>query len=418
MSEDWSEKWYKHAFARSSAGKPKAEVWKQIESSLNGWFKRWYQSGSVGQSRQPKAEVWQTLSAYVDQGLLLRRQMRLRLLRSLSFAMVFVVLPLSLADQFAQNSEYGLTPAYLEDDRDTFTAHSGQVQHHTEQIITAEGNRRADVLEATPVLPAQHVALPILAELSENLGTTEQQDASEMVDRLSTRPLNQTAMPRTLAPDIALVGLAERPFNLPRWILAGSTLYQHSNLYNETTRMGFARTSHISNESKPNFSVDLALMRKLNTRSLLSLGVRINDVKGQTYLDFEGAEYLSKRLICTYQTVLLNYHHSLLRPGKTSRINLELSGGFYGSYRSGISESVGMEDRHFLSPGIRKFDVGLQCGIQSVFQITEPIQLTLGTYYTNGLINIFKGVDKVPANFYTSFTASYGLSLGLRYQLK
>lgn len=415
MSEDWSEKWYKQAFARSSAGKPKAEVWSGIESALNGWFKHWYQSGATGQTKRPKAQVWNALSAFVDQEILLRRQLRLRILRGATAIVLFAILPLSLADQFELSSQNESTTRFTAENIAPISA-SEELASVIHTTIDREfvAPQMQDTRPQIGIAEMQHASAPqetiSLASASDNAGF-------ESVNVLEPHALASFSESNPVTLTSQSFDFVPRPFNLPKWIFGASAVYQHSHLYNETTRMGFAHTSHIKNDSDPSFSLDLALMKPLSKHSLISVRLRINDVKGQGHYDLLGAEYVEKKLTCTYQSLSLNYHRSLLRSTIASRASLEISAGFYGSYRTNIQESIDQEDRVFLSPGIRKYDFGLQCGLQSVFRVSKPLHITLGAYYTNGIMNIFKGVEKVPANFYTSFTASYGLSLGLRYQL-
>jgi hypothetical protein len=349
----------------------------------------------------------------VDQEILLRRQLRLRLIRGFGFAALFVFLPLTLQDQFAR-----MEAVAAEGSASTERASSTLAQADSDLVSPAVAQTEHFVPAVLPLIVAH---TPVPAEVSPVLILPEDRyatgtETNEAVEKLGTRALAEIEL-GIGSTQLAALHTPSRPFALPKWLIAASAVYQYSNLYNETTRMGHVSTSHIRNESKPNFSVNVGLLRLLTPRSSLSMEFKLNDVKGQTYQDFEGADYLTKSLVCTYQTIGVNYHRTLNGLRNTSRLNLEASAGVYGSYRSNITETVGAEDRQFLSPGMRKYDLGLQCALQGVFKFSEPVHLTFGTYYTNGLINIFKGVEKVPANFYTSFTASYGLTLGLRYQL-
>jgi hypothetical protein len=96
---------------------------------------------------------------------------------------------------------------------------------------------------------------------------------------------------------------------------------------------------------------------------------------------------------------------------------MEASGGVYGSFRTDIAELWAGEERNFMSEGFKKFDLGLNTELNTVYTLNESVDLTMGLYASNGLINVFNGIDNIPANFYRTFTTSIGTSVGLRFAL-
>jgi hypothetical protein len=89
--------------------------------------------------------------------------------------------------------------------------------------------------------------------------------------------------------------------------------------------------------------------------------------------------------------------------------------GVYGSYASNVFEIRGNEEYKLFSEGIRKIDVGGTVRLNFTQRLFNSVHLTTGINYSNGALNIFKGVDLIPSHFYKTFTSSIGASVGLQY---
>ena len=90
--------------------------------------------------------------------------------------------------------------------------------------------------------------------------------------------------------------------------------------------------------------------------------------------------------------------------------------GLYVSRRAGLTESLNGLAIDDLSAGYKSFDVGLNIGVDYSVIVNSKLQWTTGLKYQIGMMNVFGGVDKVPASFFKTYTNSFGLTTALMYR--
>lgn len=432
MSEDWLEKWYKDKYASASVEKPRSSIWLRIEAGLRSIGVKLQEAGPEPIVERPKASVWEALSAFVDREILLRREAKLRRIRTAFSSVLLVFVPFILAD--FSNAESWNERNY------TAQTESNNSSNISENQVN-NNNAAEDFNVPNPVL-------------ADNLDLTRQlqigviEDLNAGVDQLkasnnsTTQEFGNNDLKSTyLAQLNTISSLDVLPFkyfahedaeirneevsvrrNAPRsiqgpWSIGLSANYQMTNLYNPVTRLGLDSKSHITNLYEGNFSFDVSVMRRISSRSAIRLGIRLNDRKAQSYQDFDNAQYLVKDLELNYQTIDFTYQRSLATNILPPRIGIELSSGLYVSYLTSINERVNQQDQKLLSDGFRNYDLGINIGLHGIYRFSRPVHLSFGVFYSNGLINVFEGVDKIPARFYQTYTSSYGASLGVRYLL-
>ena len=432
MSENWLEKWYKESYARASAEKPRAGIWSRIEAGMRAFGVKWQDADVVSIPERPKASVWEALSAFVDNEILLQRQAKIRRIRTALSSVLLIFSPFILAD-FSDATFRNAPDKYAVDEHIASFNSVMMASNESEMAAVSNGPNRTPeqsnksstgfmTFEANG-LKVQNSELTLLNKTSEDLKGFEVEPDAELVQKIPVStiellPINgiayNVANSKNERPS-ALLESAVQPSGL--WFLGASCNYQLTNLYNPTTGLGLDSKSHVTNLHEANFSFDLSVFRTINTRSAIRLGLRLNDRKAQSYQDFKGTEYLEKNLALNYQTIAFSYHRSIAPKLLPQRIGIEFSSGLFASYLTSISERVNQQDEKLLSDGFRKYDFGINVGLHGVYKLSGPVHISIGVFYSNGLINVFRGVEKIPARFYQTYTSSYGASLGIRYLL-
>ena len=429
MSGDWLKKWYRESYSQSSPEPIKEDTWEKIEEKINDWSGYWYASNAEKLEVTPEPGIWGNISAGIEQSLILRKSLRYFWMRTIGASLIFVLFPYLLSD-FQTESFASYSP------QNTALLAGVTSSSSNEHLQTAEIN--SNTTPTNPVSPASTVQdnSGNIQESSVQLATTQENSVateeiahatspavSEEQPTISANQFDISRLPLNSLSQIevnpGLASLLERKENKPLrnrlWNVGLATSFQYSTLYNPTTQKGYNYKSSIKNIMGSSVSVDISAGRRISNHGFIQATLALNDKKSQRFMDFVGSEYMEKSLSMTYQTLHLSYHHSLFAKKLRGRLGVELSSGLYASYRTDIDETWGNEDRTVLRDGFSKFDFGGKIGLDGVYAFRPAIDFKLGLFYTNGFINVFNGVDDMPAHFYKSFTSSFGSTLGVRY---
>ncbi|MFT6281337.1 MAG: hypothetical protein ACJA0U_001464 [Salibacteraceae bacterium] len=412
MSEDWLKRWYRNRFSQSSAEGLKDDVWGKISSKVGNWSEFWYKSNSESIDLKPKASVWENISAGLAVTPAVNSTSRIFWMRAASIAAVFIFIPYLLSDlqiidrDFAASSQVQSASINASNSNSVIPSLSKPIGSSTNTVATLSQT----VLEPEFVIPAIQIAR---AEPFPELTSTKvnpRQRGTDQALRLATLSLD---VPSSFHRDQNF----EHPTGKPTrglWSIGASVNMQRSNMLNAVSRRGLNNESHITNLSHTKIGFNLSVIRQLRNGGNLSATLLLNNKESQCYEDFAGASYIEKSLILNYQTLQLSYAQPVFNLGKS---RLEASAGLFGSYRTSLEEKWDKEDRNVLANGFKKGNVGLHFGLDGVYSINKLVDLNLGVYYNNGIINIFKGTNEIPSHFLKTYTSSFGANIGLWYHL-
>ncbi|MFT6921414.1 MAG: hypothetical protein ACJA1C_000408 [Crocinitomicaceae bacterium] len=412
MSEDWLKRWYKSRFSQSSAEGLKDDVWEKINSRIGNWSEFWYTSNSESIDLKPKAEVWENISAGLAVNAPVSNTSRLFWMRAASIAAVFILIPYLLSD--LQIVDRDLAASSQVQSTSTNTSNSNLAIPSLFQSFDSKPNTvvtiSQTVLEPLRVFPSVQIArsepVPELTSTKVN----PSQKATDQSLRLATLPLNASSR---FERDLNFERLNGKPTRGP-WSVGASINMQRSNMLNAVSLRGMSNESPITNISHTKIGLNLSVIRQLRSGANLEAKLLINNQESQCYEDFAGANYIEKSLVLNYQTLQLSYAHPLFTLGKS---RLEASAGIFGSYRTSLEEKWDKEDRNILANGFKKGNVGIRFGLDGVYSINQLLDFSIGVYYNNGIINVFKGTDDIPSHFLKTYTSSFGANIGLRYHL-
>ena len=200
-----------------------------------------------------------------------------------------------------------------------------------------------------------------------------------------------------------------------KWYLGVRSNVQISALENPTTQLGMNGQSRITNKLSYGITYAFDLGYRLNPKSNLEFSLILNNKKTQRYNDFYLGKYIEKSISLNYQSISIKYGRNLLPYSGISKSHLNLSLGLFGSYLYDVVELRNEEHFSWLSDGFLKFDVGANIGVNYSYSLFKSVHLNTGLYYANGVINIFKGIHRMPSNFFKTYTSSLGASLGVQY---
>lgn len=412
MSEDWLKRWYKSRFSQSSAEGLKGDVWENINSRIGNWSEFWYKSNSESIDLKPKAEVWENISAGLAVPAPINNTSRLFWVRVASIAAVFILIPYLLSD--LQIIDRDLAASSQGQSTSINTSNSSLAIPSLFQSFESKPNTAGtvsqNILEPLLVIPSLQIAAsePIPELISTKVNPS--QKATDQSLRLTTIPLNTSS---SFKRDLNFERLNRKPTRGP-WFVGASVNMQRSSMLNAISRRGMVNDSPITNISRTKIGLNLSVIRQLRSGANLEATLLINNQESQCYEGFSGVNYIEKSLILNYQTLQLSYAKPLVTLGRS---RLEASAGMFGSYRTSLEEKWEEEDRNILANGFKKANVGLRFGLDGVYSINQLLDLNVGVYYNNGVINIFKGTDDIPSRFLKTYTSSYGANIGLRYHL-
>ena len=469
MLDSWLKKWYKKSYEDASVENPSAEVWENIASKLDENQSFWYAANvaSKGNTEPVSPKVWEELNEYVETQALMVTQRRWGVIRKVGVTIPLLILPFVISDYLSSPTYVSgqntiEVSAMLSDSELESIAQEDIIldQHVSSEVYGNELVAQNDVSEFTP--PSAEPAVnqetyellnnePIRAEVTQlgsvvavespsvqslkNTHVSEEELLTERSNLAQTEAdLNVNFIQEGDVSSLPIQALyitnegarepAEGYFNdvnsIPSnglWRFGVGVNNQFSNLLNPITLQGLDKYSHIDLSLSSNLSFDFSVERKVGRLGYLGVTARLNDQKTQRYQDFIGSQYLEKQLSLHYNSLFVNYSHALFAKRLNKKIGLELKTGVYVSHLGGTSEQWDNQDRDMLSSGFRSVDVGAMIGLNGSYRINNRFDINLGTYYSNGVVNVFKGTDVMPSYFFRTFTSSFGGSVGVRYYL-
>ena len=432
MSGDWLKKWYRDTYSRSTPEPIKEDTWENIEEKIGDWTGYWYAKNAEELGVKPAPAIWENINTGIEQVLMLKKSVRQFWMRAVGASIIFALIPSLLADfqteSFSPNeTQASLQLAALSSTPSVENAHNAYIESSSsDQTSSVQSNDYRETQENIPLtntlLASNNLPAALNNEGPADIPHQENSTTSNNRMHVSVLPVNALSQ---LEQDPTLPVLHERSEEKLKnkgskrglWSMGASASFQHSTLYNATNQRGNDQESNITNLSSSSISYNLTVGRRISNLGTIQATISLNDKKSQNFMDFVGSEYIKKSLGLTYQSMNISYNHSLFSNQLKGRIGIEMNTGIYAGYLTNIEEKWGDEDRSILGSGFKKFDLGGKVGIDGVYSLHPSLDMKLGLFYSNGFLNIFKGVEGIPAHFYRTVTSSYGASIGLRYNL-
>ena len=408
MSEDWLKSWYKETFSKSSVGKVKDETWEKINTQLEDWTGFWYKSNSEELEMKPKASTWESISANIPEPMQVQSNQSIigLWLRVASIALIFIAIPQFLNDSSIFNYTSNLvqqeTPINLVENKSLVSEPSTN-----QRIVNSfDENKTIIPVKNKPVLAIN--TPPQIKQVSKSQPSVPKN--SQHFSQLPLRNLIALNTPRNV--------LNSTPKKRDKtWTFGLNVNLQQSQFINSVTTQGFKKSSSITNILQSNLSYSLSAFKHLKNKRLMKFEATLNNTKSQSYKDFVEAKYIEKTINLYYQTLSISYVQPVLENIFNRKFGLEFSSGLFASVRTGIEEMWDKESRYIMTEGFKKYDLGISFGLDGVYKLNSYFDFTAGIFYNNGIVNIFNGIENIPAHFLKTYTTSFGGTAGIRYNL-
>ena len=185
--------------------------------------------------------------------------------------------------------------------------------------------------------------------------------------------------------------------------------YNSSWLLNNETRSSYDKNSLISTDPTYKENWGLALNYPVTERSSIATEVYVVGKAGQQYRMYQEGEYLKKGLELRYFKLYLQYQQNFLYYGKNNSSWLTAKAGAYaGSLQKKLGE-IRQEENSYAN-----LDYGVKLAVGQENSFGRFI-LGYGISAERGLNNVFRGSERLPAEFNKTYIFNFGSYLNMRY---
>ena len=461
-------RWYDAGFDRLNVIVPE-QTWEAINKATRDWQATWLKESQEAISADPKASNWdnlsQSLAAYNN-----AQKMRTRFIyRSIALVSAFILIPWLISDysEFNQldesaliSSESDIINPIIQNQQKATSSNPelNQLASLTERSVNnstsintstrlGESSNKEDneILETSlssnnntsqPELVSAISSLelrPVTAidqfdleqELAVNrtdyvTGNIENQSTGEPTD---TASLDIEDLPLRAASSLqhsinnslgnGIPGIMLKSIPSPVWMLGIKGNLHANTLLNPMTQMENSGVSGVDNRLSYNLSGGITARRYFGLKNSVEADLMFGETRRQFTNDSRSGDLIRKDMSLKYNSLSIVYKRSISPMWKMNEVSLKL--GAFGAIRSAIQEKWDGEDKNFLREGYGSTDFGISSGIDYTLVLNSKLRLTTGLQYQLGGVNIFKGLDFMPSNFYQTYTSSFGLTTGLYY---
>lgn len=185
--------------------------------------------------------------------------------------------------------------------------------------------------------------------------------------------------------------------------------YNSSWLLNNETRSSYDRNSLISTDLTYKENWGFALNYSITGKSSIATEVYVVGKVGQQYRMYQEGEYLKKGLELRYFKLFFQYQQNFFYYGKNNSSWLTAKAGAYaGSLQKKLGEIRQEENRY------ANLDYGLKLAVGQENGFGRFI-LGYGISAERGLNNVFRGSERLPAEFNKTYIFNVGSYLNMRF---
>lgn len=196
---------------------------------------------------------------------------------------------------------------------------------------------------------------------------------------------------------------------LPRFEAGPVMVYNNSWLLNNETKSSYDKNSLIATDLTYKQNWGLVLNYRFSKQSILSSEMHIASKAGQQYKMYEQGEYLRKGLELRYYKLYLQYQRNFLEYGKNVPSCLSVQAGVYAGYLQNKRGEIRQEESRYAN-----FDYGLKLALGQEHDL-KRFTLGYGVRAERGLTNIFRGTERLPAEFNRTYILNLGTYINMRY---
>lgn len=403
---DSIKRWYKNRFSKLKVIAPQS-VWENVRVELNPPEAFWYRkSAREVEHVTPQNNTWEGLSvqlAYLNE---MKRSARRFVYRTAGVMVVFALIPLSLVNNldFTTKSFEPLIPIAVIGDFPVVIDSEEPDEVGVDPAILVE-TQNFDLPDQQRVLPSE---LPNWAE------------AEALIEPM---PINQISIgtPREVVIPVSR-GIMEPV--LPKRKIASSqgffigpkTVLQFTSFLNPISTQAVKDNNPLINKIDANISYGIQADWHFNRLNGIGAGFMFNDQRNQRVNDIVNGEYTSQRLDMTFISLDMFYKRLLPLPSRNNpggEAFAIVAGGFV-AYRT--QSALDFYHAQFDQTDFKSVDAGFKFELEYGKILSPHWRVSTAMTYKIGAVNLFKGTEKVPEDFYRTHSNSYGGTLGVQYR--
>jgi hypothetical protein len=431
--KDEQRKWYKDGFDRLKVITP-ASAWKNISDQMKAFPASWYQINSEGLDAKPAPGSWDAISARLQPFNQSKKASRQVIYRGIAAIAIFAIIPFAFNDMNSVTSESSRAHQNLALNEDLqleewlatgLVANSLAINNLRLAIAASSANQNPveQNIQVTPGfsnLPERFISpeigSPVIAQVDPPASNANSEKGQ--IDQLALHVVmpvlngvRQGEIDKLSAPE-------PRIASTKKWGIGPKVNFHGTTLLTPQTSAALSSSSDLHNPLGLNISFGLTGMYEINRKNALEADLMFNDKKSQRIEDYTDGDLVEKRTDIIYSSFSFSYKRNLLNPRSSAKYpkRLSLTSGLFGSYRMDMMEFLNDEEVTDFGEGYRSFDLGLNAGIDYSVRISPRFEWTAGLKYQIGLLNIFTGIDKVPASFFRTYTQSLGATTSILYR--
>lgn len=419
-------------------------VWQKVSAKMGEWPSRWYQQNEQSLNATPNEGVWTKLSVDLA-GFNLSKQMARRILyQSIGLSVLFILVPMILSDiesdsVLSSNSTVAYryefeSPADSEkksgDQKSLLASNNSQsrsqeisvnqsVEGDVSQgvLVRANENQLVEpiIIDDEPLVKRSMVGMQETDNVLTNVVSEGREESIVAFDVSSLSTVGYGSVDQGLLRNQATFSKFSNTVPRGSWYVGPRVNFQFSSLLNPLTSEAFSSSKH-ENQLIYSTSYGLSAVREFRRGHAIGINAIAGDRKAQLVRDTEaqGTEHVTELM---YSTLSIEYRKNMIQPKahRKNRMGVNLIAGVFGSYRMSFSEM----DPIFMfgEDGYKSYDIGATFGADYYLNIGKRWRWFVGANYQIGATNIFKGVKKVPSNFYRTHTTAISGTTGLQFRL-
>lgn len=420
--EDWLKKWYNNQFEQIDVS-PSSKVWDNISQSIEEWPRHWYKTNTDDLKTSPRASTWESIQSQIVNINYPARTRPAYVLISV-ITLLLSVIPVSLSDGHlgtTNSKDYKLAINTKnkgeKESKPTFKVAQRASQNNDKQINSIAVNQASEQSSAhMEDTPNNDISLTkVESNLPESsIGKTEKDKTNNLIVHDSPAEMDYEASilrpSRITYPSFNitdnLVLASKGSFN-PKYSVGLHVAPQFSSHFNPLrAKIKASEEDEILNPVSVGF--DLSLEKYISAKNSVRINLRGNNVKSLKFTE----QNIAKEMTVSYLSLDLFY--SRRWPLDSSeKLYLKTNIGIFAGYA--ISKGVNYNEERvaYIEDGLRDLDFGNSLGIILSRKLSNKMSLEVGVNSQFGVMNIFKGTDVLPSNYFRSSTLSYGLSVGI-----
>ncbi len=187
-------------------------------------------------------------------------------------------------------------------------------------------------------------------------------------------------------------------------------------LFNSTTIRGLRKDE--LNKTVPDFDKDIALHAGLQLTEKIDIAAVANfrTFHNQKYYDYVHGNYIAKETVLNYTMLDVQFKYDLKGIKSMSIASTNLIFGCYGGLLKKAKEKTG-NDTEKVTYDYRNYDIGFTLGYEYEIDLWNNVRLTPGIRLNQGIFNIFKGDEYVPAYFNRTYSTAFNFNIGVNYYI-